>query len=135
MKIITKTLVAISICLIASAPTYAGHGKSRLLDRFERQHERIQNGIASGQLTRGEAKKLKKQQRGIRRLTREFREDGRLNKNERRILTAKLDKASNRIWKFKHNNHYRHSTRHRYSSSNKYSDHNYRWPHYGMIGW
>lgn len=132
MKTVVKTLAAISICLIATSPAYAGHSKGRLIDRMERQQERIENGIESGKLTRREAKRLKKQQHRIRRLAHEFREDGRLSKDERRIITAKLDKASKRIWKFKHNNSYRHSTRYRNYSWNGYYDHDYKWPRYGL---
>lgn len=109
MKTLTKTLLAASFCLIATVPAYAGHGHSyghsndRLVDRMERQHERIEDGIESSELTRKEAKILKKQQRRIRRLAREYREDGWLSKKERRLLRHKLDRSSQQIREFKHN--------------------------------
>ena len=105
MKTLTITLLAASFGLIATVPAYAGHGHSydRLYDRMERQQERIEHGIDSRELTRKEAKILKKQQRRIRRLAREFREDGWLSKRERRILRRKLDRASEQIRELKHN--------------------------------
>ncbi len=108
MKTLTKTLLAASFCLIATVPAYAGHGHSnghshdRLIDRLERQHVRIEDGVESRELTRKEAKILKKQQRHIRQLAREFREDGWLSKKERRILRHKLDRSSRQIREFKH---------------------------------
>ncbi|MEN8179924.1 MAG: hypothetical protein ABFS39_15090 [Pseudomonadota bacterium] len=105
MKTLTKTIIAASFCLVATVPAYAGHGhfNDRLIDRMERQHERIEDGIQSRELTRKETKILKRQQRRIRRLVREFREDGWLSKKERRILRNKFDRASFKIREFKHN--------------------------------
>lgn len=105
MKMLTKAVLATSLCLIVAVPAQAGYGHNggRIFDRMERQQARIEHGIENGELTRKEVKKLKKQQRRIRHLAREFRDDGRLSKKERRILHNKLDKASSRIREFKHN--------------------------------
>ncbi len=113
MQTLTKALLAASFCLIASVPVYAGHGHrqdenhgyshARLYDRMLRQYDRIEDGIESRELTRKEAKTLRRQQRQIRQLAREFRGDGWLSKKERRILKRKLDKSSQQIREFKHN--------------------------------
>jgi uncharacterized protein HemX len=104
MTRLNKTLMAITLSLAATAPAFAGHAErgDRIGERLERQQNRIEHGIENRELTRKEARVLKQQQRKIRRLAREFRDDGRLSKKERRILRAKLDRASERIWEFKH---------------------------------
>lgn len=130
MKHINTLLLTALLGLSVSLPAAAGpkyHGN--LLDRIDRQHERIQDGKESGALTRREARKLKKQQRRIRSLAREFREDGRIDREERRILRRKLDKASKRIYAFKHNDKQRptyHDDRGYRHDSGGYS---YRWNH------
>ena len=105
MKTLTKTLLAATFGLIATAPVYAGHAhnQDRLFERLERQQNRIEQGIESRELTRKEAKILKKQHRRLHRLVREFREDGRLSKRERKIMHRQLTKASRQIKEFKHN--------------------------------
>jgi len=114
MKTITQSLLLGSVVLLASLPAAAGHGHGRIGDRLERQHQRIEQGIESGELTRREARKLYKQQRRIGNLARELRDDGRLTRKERRILQHRLDRASARIFALKHNNHQRGGYDYRY---------------------
>lgn len=109
MNRFAKNLFVAALCLCAAAPAFAGHRHERLHDRLDRQHIRIERGIESGELTRREARKLMKQQRRIHRLAREFYADDHLGKRERRILTQKLDRASDRIHALKHNDEYRHA--------------------------
>jgi len=120
-----NTMMIAALVLFAAAPVFAGHGhnhgneygheyayedgRGRIHKRLKRQRARIEHGIEIGELTRWEARKLMKQQRRIRRLAHEFREDGYLTREERRTLQQKLDRASDRIWRFKHNDHYRYS--------------------------
>jgi hypothetical protein len=110
MKSVAQSVFVTSLCLLTAVPAYAGHfpREDRVIDRMERQMARIEHGIHSNELTRKEAKKLRKQQRRIRHLAMEFREDGMLSRKERRILNNKLDRASTRIWTLKHNEHKRH---------------------------
>jgi len=110
MKTLTKSLFAVAMVLVISAPVYAGHNErgGDVRDRLERQHSRIEHGIDSGKLTRKEAKVLKRQQRETRHLYRDFRDDGRLTKHERRKLDRQLDRNSDRIWDLKHNARSRH---------------------------
>jgi hypothetical protein len=120
MKTLTKTFLATSLCLLTAVPAYAHYDKhGGIWDRLERQQSRIEQGIDSGELTRKEAKRLKKQQRKVRWLFREFRDDGHLSKHERRKLNQKLDRISSNIWEFKHN----HKTRYRKS----YDRYHYDW--------
>jgi len=91
-------------------PAHAGrnHDDGRLVDRIERQHERIKSGFESGELTLKEVKVLKKQKRNTHSMARIFNEDGVLSKKERLILNRQLNKRSERIWEFKHNDNDRH---------------------------
>jgi hypothetical protein len=110
MKQLAKTVLAASFCALAVVPAHAGHRHgSGVWDRLERQHARIEQGVESGELSRKEAKTLRKQHRKLHRLAREFREDGVLSRKERRILDRKLDKASDLIWTLKHNETYHHA--------------------------
>jgi hypothetical protein len=104
-----KNLFIATLCLFTAAPAFAGHRHDRLLDRLDRQQNRIERGIDSGELTRREARTLKKQQRRIHRLAREFYADDHLCKRERRILHKKLNRASDRIYALKHNDEYRYA--------------------------
>ena len=63
--------------------------------------------MRSGELTRKEAKRLRKQHRHIARLERKFSKDGFLSRHERRKLRRELDAASDRIYRLKHNDRYR----------------------------
>lgn len=72
-------------------------------DRQTNQRYRIQHGLASGQLTPGEARKLIRDQRHLRQLKRHYLADGRLSVRERRILDRRLDRSSHRIYRYKHN--------------------------------
>jgi len=139
MKTTTKTLLIAVLALSVATPALAGrgpekdhkrgpdrgyvkhpvkgHGSERVFKRLKRQHRRIESGIDSGELTRREARRLKKQQRRIRRLAYDMSEDGRLSRRDRRELHDRLDRASDRIYRFKHNDATRHRNHRHYSES------------------
>ncbi len=71
--------------------------------RQARQHLRIEDGWRTGELTRKEVKRLRKNQRRIARLERKFTDDGYYSRRERQILRGELDDASARIYRKKHN--------------------------------
>lgn len=71
------------------------HG--RLEMRQERQRERIEHGIARGEITRREAAKLFHEQREIERLQRYFMADGHLSRGEYAALDEALDQAGQHI--------------------------------------
>jgi hypothetical protein len=109
MKILTTTMIAATITLLAAAPVFASHGgghgikSDNIHERLERQHYRIKAGVRSHQLTRKEAKTLKRHQRDIRYLLRLFSDDGHLSKREWRILERELSHSSRQIRRLKHN--------------------------------
>jgi hypothetical protein len=157
MKIIAKTLLASSLCMLVTVPVHAGryHDDGRLVDRMERQHERIVSGLESGELTRREGRMLKKQKHKTRNMVRTFSEDGELSKKERGILHRQLNKRSERIWEFMHNDSDRHAFRdtcrntswhHRYRRHHQHGGHHEgkggianwfsdseAWPRYGFL--
>ena len=91
---------------------YARYG--RVDRRQDKQRSRIIQGRRSGELTRGEAHRLKKQQKKINRMERRFSRDGYLSARERYRLERAQDRASRRIARLKHNDVYRGSG-HRYA--------------------
>ena len=114
MKLLTKITFATLIAGITFAPALvSAHSKDgHIYKRLERQQYRIENGIGSGELTRKEAKKLRRENRKIRKMTRRFREDGVLTRHERDKINNRLNRASDRIWAFKHNDWNRYDHRH-----------------------
>ncbi len=97
---------------------------SRIEHRLDRQHYRIKDGVRSGELTRKEARRLRKQQRHIAKMERRFSRDGHLDRQERRTLRRELDDASDRIYRYKHNDRYRNEKQHK---TTRYDDHGYRY--------
>ena len=105
-------------------------------DRQATQRERIRDGVASGELTRKEARKLRKQQRRINRMEDRFGADGHYTWREKRRLDRALDKASKRIYRGKHNDrirgsrrghhHYKPGRRHHYGHRIKEIHHYYQ---------
>ena len=163
MKTISNTLLVASLCLLTALPVHAGrvHNDDCLMNRMERQHDRIHHGVRSGSLDHREVRKLRKDKRRIHRLARQFNEDDLLTGRERRILRTQLNQRSERIRKFKHNDRYRHAGRyavhdddrnHRYRERDNrrhQRDDHYRhgddvlywssgseeWPRYGLLYW
>jgi hypothetical protein len=93
--------------LLGSLPAMAGSTYDpRITAREQRQQERIQQGIQSGQLTPREAYRLKAQQSRIAAAENRMKADGRLTRAERAKLTRMQNRASNNIWRKKHNGRY-----------------------------
>ncbi|HUS07447.1 MAG TPA: hypothetical protein VMZ52_14160 [Bryobacteraceae bacterium] len=71
--------------------------------RGKEQQERIATGVASGQLTRTEARKLEREQAKIRRDVRKaHRSGGRISARERAKISREQNKSSRRIYREKH---------------------------------
>lgn len=78
------------------------HARQSADAREHRQHERIAQGVHSGQLTRDEAKGLRAEQRDIRQKEKQYRSDGKFTKEERKDVQHDLNQASKDIYKEKH---------------------------------
>jgi Skp family chaperone for outer membrane proteins len=97
-----KTL-AIAAIALASAATFAQPVAPVVKERQENQSARIQQGVASGELTKKEAATLRTEQRAIRAEKRAFKSDGKLTKAERAHLKREQNAASRHIYAKKHN--------------------------------
>ena len=67
------------------------------------QHHRIKQGVQSGELTRGEAVKLKRQQANVQRTKQRAKSDGVVTRKERAVIRKKQTHASKNIAIKKHN--------------------------------
>lgn len=78
--------------------------------RQKAQQHRIVRGVRRGTLTKGETRKLERQQRRIARTKRRDKamNGGKLTKREKKHLTRMQNRASRRIYRMKHNNKVRH---------------------------
>ena len=72
-------------------------------ERQENQKARINEGVASGQLTKGEAARLRAEQRKIRAEKRMAKADGVVTPAERAKLRRDQNRASRDIYNKKHN--------------------------------
>ncbi len=105
--LLTAGTVLATTAMIAAAPAAAGPfggGYSKFMDRVDRQASRIEQGVRSGELTRFEFRKLKRQNNRIRRMVRSAKhDDGRIDRFERSRIKSALGNASERIYRKKHN--------------------------------
>jgi tellurite resistance protein len=98
-----KTLVAAAVlALSAFAASAAGAGTPRIDQRQANQEQRIDQGIASGELTKREAHRMNHQQAVINRAEDKAKADGAVSAQERKRLTKAQNKTSRRIVRQKH---------------------------------
>lgn len=101
-----KTLIAAAALAAATTGAFAQAAPSASMPRVDQreanQDKRIQNGVASGQLTAKETYRLEKQQAGINRAEAHAEADGKVTRAERLRLHRKQDRASTAIFQQKH---------------------------------
>ena len=96
-------LIAGTTLALASAGAFAqGTAMPRVEQREANQQARIQQGVASGQLTPHETKRLEKEQAHIAKAESKAEADGVVTKPERRKLHRMQDHASRDIYRQKH---------------------------------
>ena len=101
-----KTKLILGLVLLFGLSIGAHAQGIRGKDRM--QHERIEHGKRSGELSRGEAYRLSKQQRHLHKQYHRFkRNDGYLSRGERKILRHDQRRASRNIYRYKHNGYRR----------------------------
>lgn len=131
MNIFKTLLIAPLACLIAmpvAAHHYDGDRNPRYEKRIDHQKSRIREGIKSGDLTRKEASKLRKQQKQIASLARKYESDGHLSRHERKKLEKKQDKASKKIYRLKHNDQLKtHRGKHKHHHHGYHDGHRHGW--------
>lgn len=101
MKRITSLLLALAALAAFASVSFAG--TPRINAREARQHARIHQGVASGQLTRGEAARLRAGQRGVHRMERIAKSDGVVTRRERAIIGHAQNHENRVIRRMKHN--------------------------------
>lgn len=76
----------------------------KVTKRQVKQQKRINQGVKSGELTKGETVVLQKQQKAIRKGKIHAKSDGKVTKTERARLHARQNKANRNIARKKNNN-------------------------------
>ncbi len=99
----TKTITAVFLTLMLALIWSSAAWADRSYIRDNRQKRRIHKGIRSGQITRPEARSLKKEQRRIHRAYDRALADGYLNRHEKKRLNRMQNRASRHIYRSKHN--------------------------------
>ena len=95
-----KSILFAALAVIATAPVLAG--TPRLDHREAHQANRIYNGVANGELTRPEARRLSAGQVHLRRAEARAKSDGVVTGRERAHLQHEANQQSHRIYRQKH---------------------------------
>ena len=108
-----KRIIAIALMIGAgyfamATPADAFVRTPRIGARQEKQHDRIQQGVRSDELTRGEAARLRAGEAKIQADKLAAKSDGNVSPAERAQLNRELNRESHAIYRMKHNAHERH---------------------------
>jgi hypothetical protein len=98
-----KVAVICGLVLLGLALSSAQTATPRVTKRQFKQQARIEQGEKSGELTKGEARRLERQQAKIQADKRAAKSDGVVTPAERQKLTKEQNRASKRINRLKHN--------------------------------
>lgn len=96
------TLVIATALLTLTLQTVEAHPHPKVTAKQCNQHKRIQNGVRTGQLTRGEAARLRGQQAKVRHYKTMAMADGRVTPRERMVINRAQKNASRNIYRQKH---------------------------------
>jgi CRISPR/Cas system-associated endoribonuclease Cas2 len=104
MLVAKKSTLILALAATAALPgiAVAGNRDPGVNQRQHHQQQRIQQGVQSGELTRGETRRLEAEQRGIRQEERRYTADGQLTRAERADLHRDQNHASRDIYRQKH---------------------------------
>jgi hypothetical protein len=95
-------LLAVSALLLASATAYAKAETPGIDQRQANQEQRIDQGIASGQLNQHETNRLEREQTRINRMEDRAKADGVVTNKERAKINRAQNRASRDIYRQKH---------------------------------
>jgi hypothetical protein len=98
----TRALLVSLITAAAAVPVYAQTATPGVDARQERQQQRIDQGVASGELNRREAGRLERQQDRIQGMEDKAKADGVVTKQERRAIQGAQNRTSRNIAREKH---------------------------------
>jgi hypothetical protein len=105
-----KRSIVLTAILLTMVLAQAASGQTRtpvVTERQGAQQARIHQGIRSGELTRGETRRLEAQQGKIQADKMIAKADGKVTPAERRHLRREQNRASRHIYRLKHNNRVR----------------------------
>jgi uncharacterized membrane protein YebE (DUF533 family) len=97
-----KTFVAAAVLALSAFAATAGTDTPRIDQRQANQEQRIDQGIASGELTKREAHRMNHQQAVVNRAEDRAKADGTVTAQERKRLTKVQNKTSRHIYRQKH---------------------------------
>lgn len=101
--LVALTLAAASMLATAQAVAPAGAASTPGIDKRQaNQEKRIDQGVASGQLTKREARRLEREQNAVNRAENRAKADGTVTAQERRQLHRAQNHASRDIARQKH---------------------------------
>ncbi len=94
-----------------AATNNAQSEKPTINQRKRNQQRRIRQGVKSGELTKGETRRLEKQERAMNQEERDMRkmDNGHLTQQDRKTLNQQQNQMSKKIYRDKHNKNKRHS--------------------------
>jgi hypothetical protein len=95
-----KKSIVVALVLVATAPAFAG--TPRMDAREHHQRARIHNGVASGELTRPEARRLAAGQVHLNHVEARAKSDGVVTNRERAWMQHEANQQSRRIYRQKH---------------------------------
>lgn len=104
LKPLTAAVLALGAATAAHAVTPAERQAQRIDNRQARQAARIDQGVASGELTRREEHRLDHQQQHIANMEHRMERDGMVTGREAVRMEHAQDRASRNIYRKKHNN-------------------------------
>lgn len=102
MKKMTTVLAAAILAGFALPALAQTSSTPRIDQRQEKQQQRIDKGVSSGQLTPKEAARLEKGQARVQKMEDKATADGKVSAKERRRIESAQDKQSRRIAKQRH---------------------------------
>src|SRR5687768_13135943 len=97
-----KKLIFVSLFVLFLAATVHAQSTPVVDERQQTQRNRINQGVASGEVTRVEAAKLRSEQRELKRVERRAKADGKVTKRERANIHRKQNQTSRDIRRQKH---------------------------------
>jgi multidrug resistance efflux pump len=100
MKLLFASIAAFAFTISAA--------DAQVVKRAKNQHQRIKEGVKSGELTKAEAANLRTDQKEIRQEVKEARADGVVTKDERKEVRQDQRQESRKIYRKKHNARERH---------------------------
>ena len=103
MKALRMVLLTLTFAALTATMASAQIATPRIERREARQGQRIQQGVRSGELTRGEAQRLRQGQRHVDRMEDRAKSDGVVTPRERAHIGRAQDIQSHRIHRLKHN--------------------------------